>query len=179
MPTEPDSTGGDQSELSGAPWVTVSAKGGRKRGRHAVDKAINFHASPGPQGRGLVGDPGPPTGVALSDETSVPAYIEAEHARVVAWWRNQQSYSSLVDLIRSRAPSRAVVTRAVCLGAGSFGGPLDFGESIRRAHIQTEAFLSVVKVLRTFAIEYAPAFSLPRIFDTAPWSVRLMVCPYG
>ena len=154
MPTAPDSTSGDRIAYGDAPWVTVPAKGGRRRGRHAVDRAINFHDPSEPPGGGPGKEPGlgaASAAAAPDGDTSVPLYIEAEHARVVAWWRSQPSCISLGDLIQAHAPSHAVITRAVCLGAGSFGGPLDFGESIRRAHIQTEAFLAIIKVLGAYA----------------------------
>ncbi|KAL1892309.1 hypothetical protein Sste5346_007046, partial [Sporothrix stenoceras] len=115
MPTEPDSTGGGRSEHDDTPWITVSAKGGRRRGRQAVDRAISFHASPGPPGSGPANESVPPaasTGTALGDEATAPAYVEAEHARVVGWWRSQPSYASLVDLIERNAPGRAVINRA-------------------------------------------------------------------
>lgn len=150
-----DANQDDQSTENCKPWVTVSSKNSRRRGRHAKDAALTLHDSPSQLPNKHIKDDvgglaGPNTSTA-----SVPAathtHIEAEHSRVVARWREQSSYSGLVDLVRTRASSHASVTRAVCLGAGSFGGPLDFGESIRRAHLQTEAFLTVVKLLSKFS----------------------------
>ncbi|ERS95638.1 hypothetical protein HMPREF1624_08154 [Sporothrix schenckii ATCC 58251] len=149
MPEGPSFTAG-RNDPSDAPWVTVPAKGGRRRGRQAVERAINSHDPPEqPPGRssGTIRDTSMVT--ASGVDSGVPTHVRAEHERVAAWWREQPSCMNLRDLIETHSPSHAAVTRAVCLGAGSFGGPLDFGESIRRAHIQTEAFLLIVEELST------------------------------
>ncbi|KJR86658.1 uncharacterized protein SPSK_02777 [Sporothrix schenckii 1099-18] len=154
MPEGPSFTAG-RNDPSDAPWVTVPAKGGRRRGRQAVERAINSHDPPEqPPGRssGTTRDTSMVT--ASGVDSGVPTHVRAEHERVAAWWREQPSCMNLRDLIETHSPSHAAVTRAVCLGAGSFGGPLDFGESIRRAHIQTEAFLLIVEELSTYTNKY-------------------------
>lgn len=152
MPVAPGSSDGDARDNES--WITVTAKRGRKRGHGAADRCVSFR---GPSGSPDVETSNEPVSGAASTpvtggDGNVPAYIESEHSRVVTWWRGQPSYASLGGLVQKHAPRHATVTRAVCLGAGSFGGPLDFGESIRRAHIQTEAFLLIVTTLSVFEV---------------------------
>lgn len=147
MPTTPVSSRYDQREDDNAPWTIVSAKGNRRRDGHTVEAAINFHnPSVPPRACGAVAGP---SGAAAADNatTAVAAHIELEHVRVSARWREQPSYLDLSTLVSTHVSGHTAVTRAVCLGSGSFGGPLDGGESIRRAHMQTEAFLVIVDLL--------------------------------
>ncbi|CAK7228232.1 hypothetical protein SEUCBS140593_006844, partial [Sporothrix eucalyptigena] len=111
MPSDPSHNGQDS-----VPWITVSTKNSRRRGRHPVDVAVSFHSRPPPTSAahpGALPGAGAESAATLSaTATGTCAHIEAEHARVVARWRDQPSFSRLVDLIQAQASSHAPVTQA-------------------------------------------------------------------
>lgn len=149
MPGLPDSSlAGDED----APWVFVTSKKKKRGGRRNAPNPLTFHTtSPGGAPAPLACKAPPNISVESGSVVSLSvalSHIQADHARITAWWREQPSYQQLMTLVSGRTLDHAAVTKAICLGAGSFGGPLDGGEAFRRAHLQTAAFLDMVDQLR-------------------------------
>ena len=152
MPGSPE---GGTTKDDSAPWVFVTSKKNRRGGRRKAPDPFMFHASPAVAPPGIT--------AAVSSNCKAPSehsrsgsilkaasHIQADYARVTTWWREQPSYQRLKTLISDQAPAHTTVTQALCLGAGSYGGPLDGGEAFRRAHLQTAAFLLIVDLLGKF-----------------------------
>ncbi len=143
-PTALDLSDGRQgrgSEDDDAVWTVIPVRRSRRKGHGTATAAMNFDERPVPVS-------------ARSTATGI-LHIQQEHAQVVSRWREQPSHRDLHSLVSAQAPSHAPVTQAVCLGTGSFGGPLDAGEHVRRAHIQTEAFLLIVDLLGAYRPSWA------------------------
>lgn len=117
-------------------WTVVKAK--KKSSRRSARSGLDFHQSA----------PLQPKVSGLATPTAV-AHIRSEYERITAQINEQNLYSPIREWIVASAPRHTPVSRAICLGAGSFGGPLDGGEAIRRAHVQTCVFLAIVEILST------------------------------
>ncbi|KAJ9131748.1 hypothetical protein NKR23_g11582 [Pleurostoma richardsiae] len=87
-----------------------------------------------------------------------PEEIHADHARLCARWRASDSYAHLLDFLRDAGPRRGRVTRAICLGLGSFDPENGSWDAKRRAHTQLDAFLAMVKLLSGPGADRVPCF---------------------
>lgn len=81
--------------------------------------------------------------------------IQRDHNRHMAQWQESTCRRRLIDLLSARLTttswgSRPNVSRAVCLGIGSFDPEDGAWEVKRRAHIQLAAFLTIVTTLRDY-----------------------------
>lgn len=90
----------------------------------------------------------PPPPVTRPDNTAAAAHlsvsdIQKDHDRFENQWRESTCLRRLNDLVTSNS-SKPKVTRAVCLGIGSFDPEDGAWEVKRRAHVQLAAFLSIV-----------------------------------
>lgn len=132
MTASPLAMAGGDSADSASQWTFVKARGSR-RSRSA---ALDFH-QPEPL-RSSAAGPASPADI---------EHVRNEHARVAAEFRAQPSWRRVEAWVATNASGHAAVSQAVCLGAGSFGSPLDGGEAVRRAHVQTAVFLSIVEIL--------------------------------
>ncbi|OAA61905.1 hypothetical protein SPI_04764 [Niveomyces insectorum RCEF 264] len=167
-PTSPASldavrNGGDEEDT---PWTFVAGRKGRRKGRCAVDTALRFHAHAAGSQPGQRKAAAPAAPAADTIQQSVE-HIRTDHARIAAKWRGQPSCRRLEERIAAAARLHATVTQAVCLGAGSFGGPLDGGEHVRRAHVQTAAFLLIVDMLRQHCNATIPCFFQEPLYTEA------------
>ncbi|KAK0749144.1 hypothetical protein B0T18DRAFT_323946 [Schizothecium vesticola] len=109
-------------------WSQVS----RKRGRKPAQRSTRDDELPG------LG-PNPNPGLSL-------AAIQKYHERVSQDWLESDSWEALQATLRDAFPAcnRPSITKAICLGPGPFD-PANDSVSIRRtAHVQTEAFRSIV-----------------------------------
>ena len=82
--------------------------------------------------------------------------IEAEHTQICSQWRSRSSYRHLEELVRSQAAGHSPITQAICIGNGSFDPHDGVRDKIRRAHVQTDAFLAIVNTLSTILRASAP-----------------------
>ncbi len=137
-PLPSDSPGAGPGESDGdsddAPWIFVSERGRRRPPR-------------------VPGDPCTPPQPTLTSRQ-----IAAQHAPIRARWRAQPSFQHLMDLVRANAATHAPITRAVCLGTGSFDPAVEASirDRINQAHVQTDAFLAMVDVLSTSPAALSP-----------------------
>jgi len=109
-------------------WSQVS----RKRGRKPAQRSTRDDEMPG------LG-PNPNPGLSL-------AAIQKYHKRVYQDWLESDSWEALQVTLRDAfsACNRPSITKAICLGPGPYD-PANDSVSIRRtAHMQTEAFCSIV-----------------------------------
>ncbi|KAB5546930.1 hypothetical protein GE09DRAFT_195072 [Coniochaeta sp. 2T2.1] len=87
----------------------------------------------------------PPTSSVLS-----AAEITADHEKLCSRWRASSSYTDLRAIIAEHFAGHALITTAVCLGLGSFDVKILTDRGCRAshdAHVQLEAFQTIVKVL--------------------------------
>lgn len=121
-------------------WNQVS----RKRGRKSAQRPTHDSELPG------LG-PNPNPGLSL---TAIHKY----HEKVSQDWLESDCWGALQTTLRDAFPAcnRPAITKAVCLGPGPFD-PANDNVSIRRtAHMQTEAFRSIVANLGR-ALHLSPA----------------------
>jgi hypothetical protein len=117
-------------------WNQVS----RKRGRKPAQRSTRGDELPG------LG-PNPNPGLSL-------AAIQKYHERASQDWLESDSWEALQVTLRDAFPAchRPSITKAICLGPGPFD-PANDSASIRRtAHMQTEAFRSIVANLGRLSI---------------------------
>lgn len=79
--------------------------------------------------------------------------IAARHERVRSHWRSKPSFRHIVHVVETFAATHAPVTRAICLGNGSFDtADVAVRRNNSRPHVQTEAFLTLVKLLSRLSV---------------------------
>jgi len=121
------------------PWTFVKSKSGRRGGKNRQPTTTTMTTAVPPTSR-----PEPPTAASLG---LTRHQIEAHHRQMQSQWRSQPSFDRLVAVLRSNAATHTPVTRAICLGNGSFDPDDGVYDKIRRAHLQTDAFLAMVDTL--------------------------------
>ena len=120
-------------------WTKVHRKSRRKNPSQIKS------AHPQPQPPAPRSGPGPDSTAARLTVSE----IRRDHERYMAQWRESSCRRRLVDLLLSSPTTKTSaqpprITRAVCLGIGSFD-PEDGGWEVkRRAHVQLAAFLTIV-----------------------------------
>jgi len=107
--------------------------------------------------------PRPPSQGHLSVEE-----IAAHHDRVKSHWQTQAPFQHITDVVRENAATHEPITRAICLGNGSFDQDGSLGQSrLSRPHIQTAAFLTIVKLLCMLPLHHRRIQSADRRVPTA------------
>lgn len=92
----------------------------------------------------------PPDVVVPNPEPSLTcADIRTAHGTLRREWRDSDACALLRQLLSDEADSLPAVSKAVCLGIGSFDPANGSWRARRTAHFQLEAFLSMVESLRT------------------------------
>ena len=120
-------------------WTKVQRKSRRKN----PSQNKPSHAQPQPPA------PRPGPGPDSTAARLTVSEIRRDHERYMAQWRESSCRRRLVDLLLSSPTTKTSaqpprITRAVCLGIGSFD-PEDGGWEVkRRAHIQLAAFLTII-----------------------------------
>lgn len=88
--------------------------------------------------------------------------IAAEYRGIYSWWKDSPCCAALRGLMAANARRSPPISRALCLGIGTFD-PLDGGwEAKRRTFLQLIAFLVMVEELGTvfLVLGFYPDFAL-------------------
>ncbi|KAK3363231.1 hypothetical protein B0T25DRAFT_33098 [Lasiosphaeria hispida] len=120
-------------------WSLVSRKRGRGRGQAPSQGRVKQV-----DGRLLGIQPNPTPEFTVRD-------IQKYHDAVIQDWNASECWKTLREILLavSSGPNSPVIKRAICLGPGSYD-PANGGFSMRRtAHMQTEAFRSIVDALES------------------------------
>lgn len=126
-------------------WTKVRRKTRRNAGSNPRHKTPQ--PQPQSQSQPPAPGPGPGPGPDFTAARLTVSDIRRDHERYMAHWQESACRRRLVDLLTASAqPPR--VTRAVCLGIGSFDPEDGAWEVKRRAHIQLAAFLSIIYSLQ-------------------------------
>jgi hypothetical protein len=115
-----------------AGWTHVRSK---RRRNQAV-------ATPGPS---LQGEPTEIEPRTASSKT-VPE-MHDEYARISSQWEGQAARNALLEIVRANAKRSPRISRAICLGIGTFDPENGGWEAKRRAYLQLAAFTTIVACL--------------------------------
>ena len=126
--------GNDNDNEDAAQWTRVIRKG------KALGRQVQVLRLPlgGPESNF---PPNPNARLTLDD-------IRSDHAKMPNRWRTSAASKALDKLVADNCEAHAPITTAVCLGLGSFDPEDGSFDATRRSHVQLEAFLAIVKVLR-------------------------------
>ncbi|TGJ79246.1 hypothetical protein E0Z10_g9510 [Xylaria hypoxylon] len=115
-------------------WVKVHGR----RGRRSRNKPVPIGSIP--------------SKLVVSPPSLSLEQVKQDHDRLAGQWKSSPSYGQLQELLSSHtAIISGSVTKAICLGLGTFDPPDGAWEQKRKAHIQLAAFLAIVEHLQSNA----------------------------
>ncbi|KAI2627194.1 hypothetical protein GGS21DRAFT_528987 [Xylaria nigripes] len=117
-------------------WVKVNGRRGRRWGRATTSTSASFVST---------------SVVTPSDPSLSLEQVKQDHDRFSIHWKSSSSCIRLQELLSSHATGIQNITRAICLGLGTFDPPDGAWEQKRKAHIQLAAFLTIVEHLQSKA----------------------------
>ncbi|KAH9905476.1 hypothetical protein F4778DRAFT_779812 [Xylariomycetidae sp. FL2044] len=92
------------------------------------------------------------------------ADVAKEHTRIVDQWKTSTCFRQLKDLVTSEAKG-TLVTRALCLGLGTFDPTDGAWQAKRKAHVQLAAFLCIVEGLEQASQQKIPCLFQEPLFN--------------
>jgi hypothetical protein len=123
-------------------WQVIPPKG--RKGRHRLAETIKREAA------AAVNQQTHADGVSPRTSFLDVEAIAADHEKLCTKWRESTAHVDLRAIISDNAAAHAGIRTAVCLGVGSFDvkdQSSRYCRSSHDAHVQLEAFRTVVKVL--------------------------------